>query len=142
MIKQLLLTLFLGIGLTLKAQSTFDSFDEIVATSNETNKPILLIFQGSDWCAPCIKFERNVWSTPTFQQFAQENLLILKADFPRRKSNQLSADQTLQNKELAERYNPNGYFPFVLLLNPDLTVRKSFSYMDLDPAQMIDFLSE
>lgn len=125
MIKQLLLTLFLGIGLTLQAQSTFDSFDEIVATSNETNKPILLIFQGSDWCAPCIKFERNVWSTPTFQQFAEENLLILKADFPRRKSNQLSDDQTLQNKELAERYNPNGYFPFVLLLNPDLTVRKA-----------------
>lgn len=142
MIKQFLFIILLAFSLTLQAQTTFSSFDEVTETSVDTNKPILLIFQGSDWCAPCIKFERNIWSTPAFQSYAEENLLILKADFPRRKSNQLSAEQTLQNNELAERYNPNGYFPFVLLLNPDLSIRKSFSYMDLNPEQMIEFLSE
>ena len=142
MIKQFIFSILLAFGLTLQAQTTFTSFDEVTETSLDTNKPILLIFQGSDWCAPCIKFERNIWSTPTFQSYAEENLLIVKADFPRRKSNQLSAEHTAQNKELAERYNPNGYFPFVVLLNPDLSIRKSFSYMDLDPKQMIDFLSE
>lgn len=142
MIKQFLLSTLLAFSLTLQAQSSFTSFDEVVGTSEDTNKPILLIFQGSDWCAPCIKFERNIWSTPIFRSYAEENLLIIKADFPRRKSNQLPAEYTAQNKKLAERYNPNGYFPFVVLLNPDLSIRKSFSYMDLDPKQMIDFLSE
>jgi len=27
------------------------------------NKPIVLVFQGSDWCAPCIKLERDIWSS-------------------------------------------------------------------------------
>ena len=88
MIKQFIFSILLAFGLTLQAQTTFTSFDEVTETSLDTNKPILLIFQGSDWCAPCIKFERNIWSTPTFQSYAEENLLIVKADFPRRKSNQ------------------------------------------------------
>lgn len=41
-------------------QTDFTKAKEIATAEN---KPIILIFQGSDWCAPCIKLDREVWST-------------------------------------------------------------------------------
>lgn len=123
------------------AQEVF-SFEQAKIQAKEAKKPIMILFQGSDWCAPCIKWERAVWSTETFKTFAEKQLIVVKADFPRRKSNQLSEALKVQNTELAERYNPNGYFPFVVLLSPDLVVQKSFSYIDFSPEEMINYLSK
>nr|MDQ8213451.1 thioredoxin family protein [Mariniflexile sp. KMM 9835] len=30
------------------------------------SKPIILVFQGSDWYAPCTKLDREIWSTDAF----------------------------------------------------------------------------
>lgn len=82
--------------------------------SSETRRPVLLIFSGSDWCAPCIRFEKAVISSDAFQAYAKEHLVILKADFPQRKK--LPKELTEQNQALAEKYNPQGLFPYVVLL--------------------------
>ncbi len=29
--------------------------------AQETDRNIILVFSGSDWCAPCIKLEREIW---------------------------------------------------------------------------------
>ena len=44
---------------------------------------------------------------------------MLKADFPRKRQNSLSAEQQEKNNALAERYNKNGYFPFVVVMDKD-----------------------
>ena len=31
--------------------------------AKEMNKRIILVFQGSDWCAPCIKLEKEILET-------------------------------------------------------------------------------
>jgi thioredoxin-related protein len=82
--------------------------------SSETRRPVLLIFSGSDWCAPCIRFEKAVISSDAFQAYAKEHLVILKADFPQRKK--LPKELSEQNQALAEKYNPQGLFPHVVLL--------------------------
>ena len=75
----------------------------------------LLVFSGSDWCLPCIRFERSVLQDSTFVAFSDEYLTIEKADFPQHKK--LTKDQVSHNESLAEKYNPQGYFPHVLLLD-------------------------
>jgi thioredoxin-related protein len=93
-------------------------FDQAKEIANEQGKLILLNFSGSDWCAPCIRMKREVFESQDFQSFAREELVLLKADFPRQKKNQLDAHQKQHNEKLAERYNPHGKFPLTLLLSP------------------------
>lgn len=82
-------------------------------------KHILLNFSGSDWCAPCIMMKREVFEKEAFQNFATQNLVLVRADFPRNKKNQLDPAQKSHNEKLAERYNPQGKFPLTLLLDAD-----------------------
>lgn len=83
-------------------------------------RPTLLIFSGSDWCQPCIRFEKQVLKDKVFQNFAATNLKVVKADFPQRKK--LSPAQARENERLADQYNPEGGFPRIVLLQPDGTV--------------------
>ncbi|MDZ7849019.1 MAG: FAD:protein FMN transferase [Owenweeksia sp.] len=82
----------------------------------QATKPHLLIFSGSDWCLPCIRLEKEVFSTPAFKDFAGENLHVLKIDFPQKQ--QLERKAIKRNDSLAALYNPEGAFPFLLLLSP------------------------
>lgn len=58
--------------------------------AQETDRNIILVFSGSDWCAPCIKLEKEIWQSAEFQAYAKENYVMLRADFPRKKANQLA----------------------------------------------------
>jgi thiol-disulfide isomerase/thioredoxin len=104
-------------------------------STTDTKRPVLLIFSGSDWCAPCIRFERTILSEPTFQSYADENLTIVKADFPQRKK--ISDDQKKQNEALADQYNPKGLFPHIVLLNADHSVMATLTYSSQTPDQFI-----
>jgi thioredoxin-related protein len=97
----------------------FTDFDAAKKIAVKENKYILLNFSGSDWCAPCIKMKSEVFQSQTFLTLAEEHLILVRADFPRSKKNQLSKDQVKRNETLAERYNPSGKFPLTLLLNSD-----------------------
>lgn len=104
---------FLG-GLNAQWQ---DSFADAVKVANEENKPIVLVFSGSDWCAPCIRFKKKILESEEFKNYAKANYVIYNADFPRKKKNQLPKDKLNVNKTLAEKYNSRGYFPLVVLLD-------------------------
>jgi thioredoxin-related protein len=99
------------------SQNWNTNFEEVKAKAEKENKNILLVFSGSDWCGPCIKLEKVVWKSPEFQAEADKNWVIYRADFPNKKKNQLSPDLVESNNKLAEKYNKNGIFPLVLLLD-------------------------
>ncbi|WP_040280838.1 thioredoxin family protein [Psychroserpens damuponensis] len=109
--------------------------------ASKESKPIILVFQGSDWCAPCIKLDREIWSTDTFKKYAKENYIMLKADFPRRKKNALSEVQTKANALLAEKYNKQGFFPFVVVLDSNGKVLGESSYKKTTPENYIKELN-
>jgi thioredoxin-related protein len=109
--------------------------------ASKESKPIILVFQGSDWCAPCIKLDREIWSTDTFKKYAKENYVMLKADFPRRKKNTLSEKQTKSNALLAEKYNKQGFFPFVVVLDSNGKVLGESSYKKTTPENYIQELN-
>ena len=93
------------------------NFDAAKVSASEQGKYILLNFSGSDWCAPCIKLKKEVFESDAFSEIAERRLVLLRADFPRSKKNQLSKEQTKHNETLADKYNPNGKFPLTLLLD-------------------------
>jgi len=90
------------------------------------HKFILLNFSGSDWCGPCIRLHKEIFESDTFAAFAENNLVMVNADFPRQKKNQLSKIQQQQNDKLADKYNAAGNFPYTLLLNADGDIVRSW----------------
>ncbi|MCB0530721.1 MAG: thioredoxin family protein [Lewinellaceae bacterium] len=94
-------------------------------------RPTLLIFSGSDWCIPCIQFEKTILSDSSVTAYVAQHLKLVKADFPQRIK--LSADQQVANEALAERYNPEGAFPKILLLHPDQSIWAVLSWHNYSP---------
>ncbi len=92
-----------------------------------SNKLILLNFSGSDWCIPCIKMKKDFFNSDVFIKYADSNLILVNADFPRLKKNRLSAEQTSKNELLADQYNKEGAFPYTVLLNSQGIVLKEWS---------------
>lgn len=76
--------------------------------------PMLLLFTGSDWCSYCIQLEEGVFSKRDFKKFADKNIVLMKADFPR--SNQKAAIKK-QNAKLKKEFKVSGY-PSVFILSP------------------------
>ena len=102
-------------------------FLEAQTKAKINHQMILINFSGSDWCGPCIQMHKEVFEKDDFKAFAQQNLVLLKADFPRQEKNKLSTQQLKKNNELALRYNPDGDFPLTLLLDENLKVLKIWS---------------
>ena len=92
-------------------------FDVARNVASQEHKYILLNFSGSDWCGPCIKMKKEVFENDQFLSLADKSLVLLRADFPRSKKNQLPKDQVKHNEALAEQYNPNSRFPLTVLLD-------------------------
>ena len=82
------------------------------AKAKEENKPIFINLTGSDWCGWCIKIEKEVFSHKDFIAFAKEHLILMEADFPRKKT--LPEEVKKQNEALKKDYLNGGY-----LLDPE-----------------------
>ena len=102
-------------------------FDNAKKTANEKHQLILLNFSGSDWCGPCIVLRKDYFESQAFADFADQNLVLVNADFPRKKKNIASTEQVKRNEALAEKYNKNGNFPFTLLLDANGEVLKTWT---------------
>ena len=98
--------------------------DKAKQLAQSEHKFILLNFSGSDWCGPCIRMHKEIFESNAFSKYANDNLILLNADFPRLKKNQLSKEQQKKNDQLADIYNKEGIFPSTLLLNASGTIIK------------------
>ena len=103
-----------------------NDFEAAKRISSEKHELILLNFSGSDWCGPCIRFRKEIFDSEVFKQFAGDNIVLVNADFPRLKKHQLVKELIKQNELLAEKYNPDGRFPFTLLIDAEGKVLKTY----------------
>lgn len=108
--------------------------------ATQENKTIILVFQGSDWCAPCMKLDKEIWSSEYFKNYAKSNYIMVQVDFPRRKQNALSKEQEAANGELAEKYNKNGVFPFVVVMDGAGNVLGETGYKKMTPEGYVKVL--
>ena len=139
--RRISLIFFFFCAVSVFSQDWQASYQEAVKASAENNEPIILVFSGSDWCAPCIKLDKNIWQSPEFKTYADEHYVLYRADFPRKKANQLGAERTRENVELADRYNPKGHFPLVVVLDKKGQVLGTTGYKKLTPTEYVSHLN-
>ena len=122
------------------AQQWLTNFNQAKEIASEEDRVIILVFQGSDWCAPCMKLDKAIWSSQAFQSYAKDHFVMLQADFPRKKANQLPEEQQVHNGQLAEIYNQQGYFPLVVILDKEGTVMGKTGFRNLSVEDYIKLL--
>lgn len=115
-------------------QMTFDAARKKAA---EEKKPILLSFNGSDWCPWCMKLEEEVFDKDEFQNWAEENVVMYVADFPRKKK--IDPEMAKKNQELADKYKVDGY-PTVILIRADGSEIARTGYREGGPEKYIGHL--
>ncbi len=88
------------------------SWNEAVVRSTETQRPIFMLFTGSDWCPPCKMLEEQALQTQAFADFAEANLVLLMYDLPR------SGSISMEAQGMVERFD-GGRLPTYLVVQPD-----------------------
>ncbi|MFC4634127.1 thioredoxin family protein [Dokdonia ponticola] len=137
-----ILLLFLATYTTVQSQEWNTNFAAAQKRATKEHKTIILVFQGSDWCAPCIKLDRAIWSTETFKKYAKDHFVMVQADFPRKKKNELPAALKAHNEKLADTYNKQGIFPFVVVMTPEGKVLGQATYQKATPEEYIKMLTD
>jgi thiamine biosynthesis lipoprotein len=111
--------------------------EEAFSLAQRSGRDVLLIFSGSDWCIPCIQFNKKILTDSTFQRFAQDKLILLEADFPQRK--RIPAALKTQYELLADEFNPNGAFPQIVLLT---SAKRLVAQVPFHQQTAADFITE
>ena len=136
--KQVTIIFMLLFSIQVCSQNDFLTFENALQKSKEESKPLILYFSGSDWCKPSIALQRNVLQTKRFTAFKEE-VIFMQLDFPLKYSNRLSRKETNHNENLAVRYNPQDYFPKMILVNYSGELMAEFKYRKgMSPQDFID----
>jgi len=137
--KKILFILFtLGMaGSALAEEATWlTSYAAAAVEARNEHKLMLLDFTGSDWCGWCMKLDAETLSAPAFKDYASENLVLVRVDFPRGKPQ----DDELKaaNQELKKKYEVEGY-PTLVITKPDGSVLwKQTGYVAGGPPVLIN----
>ena len=114
------------------------NYQQALAQATKEKKDVLIEFAGSDWCVPCMQMEKDVFSQREFIEFAKNNLVLLKLDFPRRKK--LPPEEKEQNQKLGEQFTIEG-FPTYVLVNPTgKELKRQIGYVEGGPKKFIEWV--
>lgn len=125
---------------TFAADGWMTDFEKAKAKAKSDNKYMLIDFSGSDWCGWCIKLDKEVFSTKTFQSYAKDNLVLMLADFPSDKSKQ-SEEVQQQNEQMKKDFPIRG-FPTVFILSPDGKTVAKTGYQAGGPEAYIEHIKK
>jgi len=113
-------------------------FSQAKTEAAQKHRLILINFSGSDWCGPCIRLRKEILESDAFVNYASDHLVLVRADFPRQKKNQLSKEQVKLNEALADKYNADGKFPYTLLVDENGKILKDWDgFPNETPEQFI-----
>ncbi len=118
----------------------FSDFEQAKAAAEVQEADILMVFAGSDWCRPCKQFRQSVLDDVGFRESVKGDVVVLYLDFPSKRRNQLPEAQTAHNAALAERYNPSGIFPKVLVLDANEKLVGDLEYRGQTAEEFRDLL--
>ena len=85
----------------------YTDVNQAINLSLQTKKPLFFFFTGSDWCGWCKRLQKEVFFLPEFKKWANENVVLVELDFPRR--TQIPETTLKQNRELAQMFGVRGY---------------------------------
>ncbi len=114
-------------------------YKQALAVAKSEGKPVLVNFTGSDWCIWCKRLVNEVFSKDEFINYAKENLVLLKLDFPR--SLPQTPQEKQQNEELAKKFSITG-FPTIVILDKDGKEKARTGYQQGGAEKYVEHLQE
>jgi len=93
--------------------------------AKKENKSILINFTGSDWCVWCHRIRDEIFYQLEFEEFANENLILVRFDFP--KQIKLPAGEENYNMQMAQKFGVKG-FPTLFLTDSSGNVIQKLGY--------------
>jgi thioredoxin-related protein len=131
--KKWMLVLLL-VGAVMHAQEWRTDLNAAIAEAARTDKNVLLLFSLPDACDVCETLEKNVIRSQEFKTFAAENYVLARPDFSESADMMTKADNLL----IVEKYNKDGFFPWVVILDKNAKVlAKMGQYNDETPEAYI-----
>ncbi len=119
------------------AQEWVSDLDVAFKEAGADNKRVLLYFSVPDACEICKKLEENVLRSDEFQAYAKANYVLAQPDF----SASLSMAEKAENLLIVEKYNKDGFFPLVVVLDKNAKVLgKTGVYNDETPKEYLTIL--
>ena len=91
------------------------SYDEAMASAEQTGRPVLTIFTGSDWCPHCVTLEKKVLDSGQFLAWAQDRVVLLMINLPQQG---ISQDERNIRSRVCIKYGVRT-FPNTVLIAPD-----------------------
>lgn len=122
-----------------KGQTWYRSLEQAKKLAQEQDKHILVNFTGSDWCTWCHRLRDEVFEQPEFIQFAGDELILVRLDFP--KAVEQPAGEESYNMKLAQKYGVRG-FPSIFLLDKNGRTVKKLGYEEGGSANYVSILND
>lgn len=94
---------------------------EIKEEAVRDKKYVAVYFCGSDWCRSCLQFKSETLALPEVEGLLRERFVWYTADFPQHKK--LDRQTVETNEFLAEKLNPQGIFPVLVIADTEWTVK-------------------
>lgn len=112
--KYLLLCILFVSGYATAQQWTTD-LDAALRAANANNRKVLLFFSVAEHCESCDNLRKNVFEKAEFVNYAKRKYELVRLDFKEGAGAQ-QADVE-KNLIIIEKYNKDGFFPLVVILN-------------------------
>lgn len=110
-----LAALLLAAGPAAAAERWLSSYEDALASAEQSGRPILTVFTGSDWCVHCRTLEEKVLSTEIFSRWAAERVILLMIDLPQQG---ISQEERQARSKVCIKYGVRS-FPSTVLIAPD-----------------------
>lgn len=118
----------------------YSDLNEAKQQAVTAGKYVMLYFSGSEWSKSCNELNKNILDTETFSRYAKGNFVPVKLEFPRIRKNTLSKKRGMDNKNLVEKYNPNGVFPLLVFLDENDKMIGFTGYNDISPTAYVTII--
>ncbi len=100
-------------GLPLYAQEWQSEVSTALRSASQSNKKVLLYFSAGKSCEECRVIEESVFSTDAFLEYAQPLYVLTRVAFDANAEPEKKAENLL----VVEKYNKDGFFPFVVVVD-------------------------
>lgn len=107
--------------------------------ATKQNKYVFIDFTGSDWCVWCERLEDEVFSKPEFADFVNDNLVLVRFDFPQNKA--IPAGEENYNRQMAQKYGVRG-FPTIFLMDNKGEIVEKLGYQKGGAVPYVEMLQK
>ena len=111
--------------------------------ASSQNKKVFLFFTVPEFCERCESLEKHIFLSKEFQDYAADNFILTRIEFNINPGFSVSAEANAENLLIVEKYNKDGFFPLVVLLNKQHRVLGKLGvYQNETPEKYLQLLRE